>query len=311
MDLVVVGAGPAGLTTALAAARRGFRVRLYDQGQPDSPAPGTWVINPNGLRVLRRAGTFSLQAVDRARLEDPAGRVLADLPLRSAVALRKTLLEELRGLCLEAGVEFFWGWRLLSRGRPLHFDQGVVQAPLVVAANGCDSTLRRAWRVGGRRYVRGLLSGPPPRPYPLEIWYPDGSRAGYDPTLDGRTGFYYTGTAPELRGVLESEEKTCGPAFSLPGQRGLFLIGDAAHAQAPTLSQGCNVALVDGWLLGHTLPRAAPPRAFLTRTQLLSWLLSEVATRPFPGRNRVVAWLARRRLLQRWLLFYLEGSTEP
>ncbi len=280
MDLVVVGAGPAGLTTALAARRRGLSVRLFEQGQPDDPRPGTWVLNRNGLQVLRRLGEFTMIAVDRARLEDPTGRVLADLPLReSAVVLRKTLLEELRAMCLAEGVEIHWGQRA----------SGGVRA---------DGDTRGAIRVGRRRYLRGLCAGPPPRPYPLEIWYADGTRSGFDPAPDGRTGFYTTGDPPP--NVLECEEKICGPAFR-PGGR--FLAGDAFACQAPTLSQGCNSALVDGWRVGHGLPPAGR-----LRTQVLSWVLSEVATRPFPGRNRLVTWLARRAMLQRWFVSYLEGQ---
>lgn len=279
MDLTVVGAGPAGLATALAARRRGLRVRVYEQGQPDDPRPGTWVLSRNGLEVLDRLGRFTLRPIDRARVEDPDGRILAEIPLRSAaVVLRKTLLEELRALCVAEGVELVWGQR---------------------ASEGVLASGTQPGKLFRRRYVRGLCAGPPPRPYPLEIWYSDGSRAGFEPTPDGRTGFYYTGRAPVLEEVLESEEKMCGPTFPRGGTR----VGDAFAAQAPTLSQGCSSALVDGWRVGHGFGPA--PRL---RTQILSWALSEAAARPFPGRNALVAWLARRPLLQRWLRFYLEGE---
>jgi flavin-dependent dehydrogenase len=57
-DVVVVGAGPAGATTALLLARRGHRVALVDRARFPRPKPCGEYLNPGAVDVLRRIGCW-------------------------------------------------------------------------------------------------------------------------------------------------------------------------------------------------------------------------------------------------------------
>ncbi|RCH70692.1 FAD-binding protein [Streptomyces sp. SDr-06] len=173
---------------------------------------------------------------------------------------------------------------------------GDIAADLVVGADGIHSTLRTALfpahpgpAYAGFTTWRVVVPGPG-RPFaPHETWGP-GRIWGTQPLKDGRVYAYAAArTAPgghaadgelaELRrlfgtwhdpvpAVLDAAEG--GPvlrndvywmATALPAyHRGrVALVGDAAHAMAPTLGQGGNQAVEDAVVLAHHMsPRADP-----------------------------------------------------
>ena len=80
MRAIIVGAGPAGLFTAIALARRGSEVALVDR-DPGPPATGTW--HRKGVMQFHHAHTLRGPVVDALRAEMPD--VLADLVAAGAV----------------------------------------------------------------------------------------------------------------------------------------------------------------------------------------------------------------------------------
>jgi 2-polyprenyl-6-methoxyphenol hydroxylase-like FAD-dependent oxidoreductase len=92
MRTIIVGAGPTGLFTAIALARRGRDVVLVDR-DPGPPASGTW--HRKGVMQFHHAHTLRGPVVDALRTEMPdvlehlvaAGAVVADAPDGRAAAL--------------------------------------------------------------------------------------------------------------------------------------------------------------------------------------------------------------------------------
>ena len=58
-DALIVGAGPAGSTTALLLARAGFRVALFDRNRFPRPKPCGDCLSPEASRVLQRLGLLN------------------------------------------------------------------------------------------------------------------------------------------------------------------------------------------------------------------------------------------------------------
>ena len=165
-----------------------------------------------------------------------------------------------------------------------------VAADVVIGADGVHSSVRGHGGFGarlhatGHTYVRGIVSGTFDVE-PGEYWTALGL-FGCAPLGDGTTYFYGDATAPSIeRSLAAADVSSLQNAWTaaLPAMspliraiastadllvndvyrvdcasfvdRRLVILGDAAHAMAPTLGQGANSAFVDGAVLVDELRR--------------------------------------------------------
>jgi 2-polyprenyl-6-methoxyphenol hydroxylase-like FAD-dependent oxidoreductase len=165
---------------------------------------------------------------------------------------------------------------------------GTLTADLVVGADGVGSAVRRSQRFGARvrdtgaRYVRGLVNGAG-LDLEGEYWTRAGLFGGA-PVGDMTTYFYASVTAPPVAAAVVAGDLAALRATwasALPAAAPVLdrvrafddllindvtrvdcdrwhdgrsvLLGDAAHAMAPTLGQGANSAIVDAAVLTEEL----------------------------------------------------------
>ena len=190
-DAVIVGAGPAGTSTAIGLAERGVRVALVDKARFPRVKPCAEYINPEAMRVLNRLGLVECvqgagAAVFRGmRVISPGGRTL-DLDFNSdagrhALGISRYALDRLAvERCRSLGVEIIEGARVRAvttgNGHPgtVIANRGGAATELhgriIVGADGhhstvarllgLDLTLRWPRRIGLAAHLKGYeLSG--------------------------------------------------------------------------------------------------------------------------------------------------------
>jgi menaquinone-9 beta-reductase len=114
-DVVVVGAGPAGIATAIAASLKGLRVSVVDFRKPPIDKPCGEGLLPEAVEALHALGVdLASNAYPFAgiRFSDEQSSVSARIGAR-AYGLRRTALHELlTRRAVELGVRFLWGVRV-------------------------------------------------------------------------------------------------------------------------------------------------------------------------------------------------------
>jgi 2-polyprenyl-6-methoxyphenol hydroxylase-like FAD-dependent oxidoreductase len=165
----IAGAGIAGLTTGLAFAQKGWRVRVHEQGSALCNRREGIFIWENGLRVLDAlgvltptiAGASGPARYERRNHDDKTfsnGHLGGDF--RLFVVLRETLVGALHDALVETGGEIVFNSRAI-RAQPdgrLHLaDENTVHADLIVAADGVNSSIRDSlgllrWRRAANLY---------------------------------------------------------------------------------------------------------------------------------------------------------------
>lgn len=320
LRITILGAGVSGLAAATFLARAGHSVELHDEHFA-APAVGTalGLFRPardalGRLGILEQVRELSA-APERGTLRAADGRVLASIPAGDALLVSRSVLVDLLLRTLPAEVRTVTG--RVDDVRPLR-----ALADLLIGADGVHSLVRRSgWpgrpaaRSHGVTVLRGTTEAPPPE---ISETWGGGWLFGITPLAGIGTNWFActrehraSGTAASLTHLQEvvgghrasidavlaaaTPERTLVhgirtvPAVS-PVRDGAVLLGDAAHAMAPNLGHGANMALADAAALADVLgnprsegdgPRRGLPAAL--RTYALRRTLPDQAWRIASG----------------------------
>lgn len=155
---VIVGAGIAGLTAAVALRRRGWRVEILERAAGPEPAGSGLSLWPNGLRGLDAVGVGAAVreqslAATEGGMRDTAGRWLvrtdiAELRHRygNLVVIHRTRLSEILRDALGPDSPHFGATvhsvETTGAGVRVQHSRGLSEADLVLGADGVNSTIR-------------------------------------------------------------------------------------------------------------------------------------------------------------------------
>ncbi|MCA3264744.1 MAG: geranylgeranyl diphosphate reductase [Azospirillum sp.] len=231
-DVVVVGGGPSGATTAEALARAGRRVLLLDKGARIKPCGGA--IPPRLIRDFDIPDDLLVAKIRSARMVAPSGKHV-DIPIEGGfvgMVDRKDFDEWLRARAARAGAVRRTGdfealhedaqghtivrWR--ARDAAGHARAHHARARVVIGADGANSAVARA-EIPGADKMRRVFA------YHEIVEAPAGRSDAYDPT---RCDVIYRGhTSPDFYAWIFPHGGTCSvgtgsavKGFSLRGAVG-------------------------------------------------------------------------------------------
>ena len=240
-DVLVVGAGPVGLTLALQAVLHGARVRLIDS------RPGLWrpsralIMHPRTAEVLRPLGVVErilahgTTALDvDVHIGSPIGTVnLGDLAISGTAfpflsVIRQADVEQvLAQALLERGVNIDWRTRFLGLDHDVGLGHGDSEVRATVRTPGGDEIITCQYLVGcdgAASSVRGVTgicwNG---KPYRHEVVIADLELADNDATgkvLLGRSGTTFLLPVGEFAPWRLMTTRACSEASCPPGQFG-------------------------------------------------------------------------------------------
>jgi len=296
-DVAVVGAGPAGASAAVAAARAGARVVLLDRCDfPRDKACGDGIAAQT-LFELEKLGVSNVDsgfpALPDLSVTSPAG-ILAARPMPTPVrVIPRTVFDaRLVDAAVAAGAELrrHRVKRISEENDRVVLDD--IEARTVIGADGASSVVRRhlGQAPNGAGHlaiaIRGYLQQSPeegllqrivmsPGPWPAYAWsFPigDGRRnVGYGELLRGApvSRGHLLGKLTSLIPDVDLGQTTCLRAHHLPlstqrpmpGRGRILLAGDALSLINPFTGEGIFYAVVSGGLAGQTAALLPGPGA--------------------------------------------------
>lgn len=289
VDVLVVGAGPAGLASAIVLARKGRRVLVCDKGTLPQDKPCGEGIMPTGLAVLKRLGVEPAGHAYRGICyHSPRGVVArATIAEGPGLGVRRTELSRalLEALPAEVMVEERAPLEALRPGMAIIGGRRV-RVPLVVGADGLRSRTRqlaglerrprlRFQRWGARQHFQVA-----PWSDHVEVFFGSGLEAYVTPVAEDTVGvavlwhrgrFQPRGGHGLMPSVLEpfdelaqrlegaapaSRVQAVGPlqrGCSACGRPGLALVGDASGYLDAATGEGISLALAQAEALGASV----------------------------------------------------------
>ncbi len=306
-EVIVVGAGPAGLATALELAQRGVASLVIERRSPPLDKACGEGVMPAGVRALEELGVAlppdrcarfrGVRFIDGPRSFEGRFSTGPGLGVRRTV-LSEALLDRTRSVGIP--VEFDCAlreWENRADGIVARTTAGDVRARLLVGADGLGSFVRsraglaapiRRRRFGMRRHFRVA----PWTPF-VEVYWSAGAEAYVTPVAadevgvailwggDGRSHERCLAAFPELAARLRGAEpvtrvRGAGPFWQGARRRfapAVALVGDAAGYTDAVTGEGITLSLVCARVLAEVIAERRPladyERAWrkLTRTR--------------------------------------------
>jgi menaquinone-9 beta-reductase len=286
VDVLIVGAGPAGVATAIAAAQRGLRAMVVDARRPPIDKACGEGLLPEAVASLRSLGigvrppeAFPFSGI---RFTDGISSCNAAIARGEAFGLRRILLQQLLMERAEnLGVAFQYGIPLKQfEGDRARIGNDWVGFRWVVGADGQNSNVRRWAGLNPRRRFRsrfGFRQHFRARPWTnfVEAHWGEGVEMILTPTGENEICISLMTSDPHLRIGKALEEfpevrerlRGAGPATTEIGAptalgraraatRGnVALVGDASCALDGVSGQGLSLAFQEAAALGEALAR--------------------------------------------------------
>lgn len=272
-DVLVVGAGPAGLATAIAARNAGFKVLLADHAVPPIDKACGEGIMPDGLAALSALGVSVPQeqayAFRGIRFVEEPSTVEAVFPCGVGLGVRRTVLHELLTTkAAEVGVEMRWGAHVSDlSAQGARIDGQRVCFRWMIGADGHASVVRKKIGIGRvhseeRRFgFRQHFSIPPWTDY-VEVYWSDCGQVYVTPVAENEVCVALITSDPHLRldrlatafpalaAHLEGAERSSRPQGAITSTRQLDSVVAGNVALVGEASGSVDAITGEGMLLG-------------------------------------------------------------
>ncbi|HUO33643.1 MAG TPA: NAD(P)/FAD-dependent oxidoreductase [Candidatus Acidoferrum sp.] len=286
-EVLVIGAGPAGIASAIAARLRGFEVTVADCRRPPIDKACGEGLLPEGVAALRRLGVHFTPDVAHPfsglRFRDNTISAHAYFGNGPAYGIRRTTLHRILLVRAESlGVNFLWGARLTgAAGGVVHLNREPVAYRWLVGADGYNSQVRKlaglssfqlykSSRLGFRRHFRVT-----PWSEFVEVFWGEGIQIIVTPTAGDEVCLSLFTSNPRLRlkeaiacfpelasRLLEASpaDAELGSITALRNSRcaayeSIALVGDASCSVDGVAGQGLSLAFQQALLLGEALSK--------------------------------------------------------
>jgi len=294
-DLLIAGAGPAGLAAAIEAADCGLRVTVVEKRRPPLDKPCGEGIMPAGVALLHRLGIHvpALHSRPFTGIRFVDGKIVAEgrFPNGPGLGVRRTALAQaMLERASRAGVEVRFGCALVSfaqrrRSVVAMTSDGEIEAAWLIGADGLHSRVRALAGLGGsprsegRRFGMRRHFSVAPWTTCVEVHWSDGAEAYVTPVGPAEVGVALLwngehcrydellGRFPVLAQCLAgappcTEIAGAGPLRQRVRRRyrgRVALIGDAAGYLDPLTGEGITLGLRTARALLETIRAGRPP----------------------------------------------------
>lgn len=313
-EILIVGAGPTGLSAALFLSQRGHRARIVEKALERQPWSKAFGVNARTLSLLSESGVTSRFIENGRRLErlnlHRHGRVLATLRLNEVAApfpfllvqsqadserlLEAALIE--RGVHVENGVEVVairkQGGKTMVEVRSSR-TQGTISADCVLAAEGASSLVRKSLGIT----FDGDADQKPWRLYDVEL---DGVPIHHDEAtifLHDLGGMFLVrhhdnvwrvlGNVPDMLTHLppgttvgkihwESDFRISNRVAGRFAEPPVYLAGDAAHIHSGIGARGMNLGIEDAYVFAECYHRGQLDRYDRLRRPVVEKLVGQI-----------------------------------